>query len=172
MRRTIALLALVGAAALPAGGCGGGGGSSSSSSSTTTTTTASSTTTSTSAAPLTKAVYARRMKAIGTDLTNSINGVNPSTAAEAATSLVKVQADLRAAQRELAAMTPPADVVIAHRNLTAAVGEFADELDPVIAKLRAGKLAALQTVGQLAALQKIGTATAAIAAAGYNIAGN
>jgi ABC-type glycerol-3-phosphate transport system substrate-binding protein len=166
MRRTIALLALVGAAALPAGGCGGGGGSSS------TTTTASSTTTSTSAAPLTKAVYARRMKAIGTDLTNSINGVNPSTAAEAATSLVKVQADLRAAQRELAAMTPPADVVIAHRNLTAAVGEFADELDPVIAKLRAGKLAALQTVGQLAALQKIGTATAAIAAAGYNIAGN
>ena len=68
-------------------------------------------------------------------------------------------------------MTPPPDVAVPHKNLTAAVGEFADELDPVIAKLKAGKLAALQTVGQMAALKKIGTATAAITAAGYKISG-
>ena len=68
-------------------------------------------------------------------------------------------------------MTPPADVEDQHEKLTAAVGEFADELDPVIEKLKAGNLAALQTVGQMPALKKIGTATAAIAAAGYKISG-
>ncbi len=158
------MLLLVGSMGLLAAGCGGG------SSSTTTTTTAAATTT-VAAAPVTKAAYARRMVAIGTGLTNSINSVDSSSAAGAATSLVKLQADLRDAQKQLAALTPPTDVTIPHQNLTAAVGEFADELDPVIAKLKAGKLAALQTVGQMAALKKIGTATAAIAAAGYKISG-
>ena len=157
------MLLLVGSTSLLAAGCGG-------SSSGTTTTTAAPTTT-VAPAPVTKAAYARRMVAIGTGLTNSINSVNPSTAAGAATSLVKLQADLRSAQKELAALTPPTDVAIPHRNLTAAVGEFADELDPVIVQLKAGKLSALQTVGQMAALKKIGTATAAIAAAGYKISG-
>ena len=164
MRQAITMLLLVGATGLLAGGCG------SSSKSSTTTTTAAATTT-VAAKPVTKLVYSRRMVAIGTDLTNSINSVNPSTAADAATSLVKLQADLRAAQKELAALTPPTDVAGPHQNLTAAVGEFADELDPVIVKLKAGKLAALQTVGQMPALKKIGTATAAISAAGYKISG-
>ena len=164
MRQAITMLLLVGATGLLAGGCGGSG-----KSSTTTTTAAAATTI--PAKPVTKLVYARRMVAIGTGLTNSINSVNPSTAAEAATSLVKLQGDLRDAQKQLAALTPPADVAIPHRNLTAAVGEFADELAPVIVKLKAGKLAALQTVGQMPALQKIGTATAAITAAGYKISG-
>ena len=165
MRQAITMLLLVGATGLLAGGCGGG------SKSSTTTTTAAAATTTVPAKPATKLVYSRRMIAIGTGLTNSINSVNPSTAADAATSLVKLQADLRAAQKELAALTPPADVAVPHQNLTAAVGEFADELDPVIVKLKAGKLAALQTVGQMAALKKIGTATAAISAAGYKISG-
>src|SRR5579862_2819397 len=165
MRQAITMLLLVGATGLLAGGCGGG------SKSSTTRTTAAAATTTVPAKPATKLVYSRRMIAIGTGLTNSINSVNPSTAADAATSLVKLQADLRAAQKELAALTPPADVAVPHKKLIAAVGEFADELDPVIVKLQAGKLAALQTVGQMPALKKIGTATAAISAAGYKISG-
>ena len=81
MRQAITMLLLVGATGLLAGGCG------SSSKSSTTTTTAAATTT-VAAKPVTKLVYSRRMVAIGTDLTNSINSVNPSTAADAATSLV------------------------------------------------------------------------------------
>ncbi len=74
------------------------------------------------------------------------------SAADAASTLEKVQGDLRNAEKELDAITPPADVKAPHEQLTSAVGEFADELGPVITKLKAGNLAALNTVLTLKAV--------------------
>jgi hypothetical protein len=167
MRRTIAILALAGVTGLLAG-CGGKSGSSTS---TTTTTTAAAPATTAAATPLSKAAYATRLKAVGRGLSASISTIQTDTPAHAAASLQRVQEDVRNAQKQLDAMTPPADVAIPHQNLAAAVGEFADELGPIIAKLRAGNMAALQTVQTLPALRKIATATSAITAAGYKITG-
>ena len=56
-------------------------------------------------------------------------------------------------------------------SLAKAVRDFADELDAVITKLKAGNLQALSTVPTLKGLQEIQTASTAIANKGYKIGG-
>jgi soluble cytochrome b562 len=112
------------------------------------------------------------MKAIGSSLSSSLNSLNSATnAAKAATALTAVQTDLRAAADRIDAITPPKPVKTEHAKLEKGVRDFADELTPVIAKLKAGTMSALSAVGTLKGLQEIQTASGAIANKGYKIGG-
>ena len=73
--------------------------------------------------------------------------------------------------KKLEDITPPDNVKTAHEKLTKAVGEFADELDPIIDKLNDGNLAALGSVTTLKGFTDIQSAATAIGKAGYNING-
>jgi len=172
-RRAVAPFSVAAATLLLAAACGGGGGSSTSSSPTTSVSTQAKTTTPAPAtAPLAKAAYVTRMKAIGTSLSTSLNSLGAATtAAKAATALAAVQADLRTAAGRIEAITPPDAIKAQHAQLAKAVRDFADELDPVITKLKGGSMAALSTVPTLKGLQEIQTASAAIANKGYKIGG-
>jgi hypothetical protein len=151
MRNAIAMLTLGVMVGLLAGGCGGGGGGSK---------------------PLSKTDYVKQMTAIGKSLSTSISTLSSvTTAAKAATALAKVQTDLRDAVKQLDAITPPDDVKTAHEQLSTAVREFADELGPVVTKLKKGNLAALSSVTTLKGLTDIQTAANAITKAGYKISG-
>jgi hypothetical protein len=122
--------------------------------------------------PEQKAAYVSRMKAIGRSLSTSLNSLgSATTAAKAAVALTSVQSDLRKAADRIESITPPVAVTAQHAQLAKAVSDFADELDPVIAKLRAGKITALQTVPTLKGLREIQAASTAIANKGYRIGG-
>ena len=164
-KRGLAVLAI--AAALPLlAGCGGGKKSASPGSSTSGATTAA------AATPLAKPAYVAKMKAIGQSLSTSLNSLtSATTAAKAATALTSVQVDLRAAADKLEAITPPDAVKVQHAKLVKAVRDFADELGPVIAKLKGGDLTALSNLQTLKGLQEIQTASTAISTAGYKIGG-
>ena len=127
-RPQVAALVLACLLAALLAGCGGGKGGTTSTTTTTTTTAA--------AAPLGKAAYVREMTRIGHGLSSDINAIgSPTSGKKAAASLTKAQAEVRAAERKLAAIVPPPAVKAAHRRLTRAVANFAQELDPVIAEL-------------------------------------
>jgi hypothetical protein len=177
LRRSIVLLTTAGAVALLAAGCGG---SKKSPTSTTaaTTTTASATTAGTSSTaapsaagpPLAKAAYDKKMAAIGRGISASLGTVSSATDAKsAATALAKVQEDLRNASKQLEQIAPPKAIAVEHAKLTKAVGDLADDLGPVIDKLRKGNFAALQSVGSLPSFTAIQAYAGAIENAGYKI---
>jgi predicted amidohydrolase YtcJ len=167
------LAALLAAASmlLLAAGCGGGGKSNANGTTKGTTTEAAATTTA-AAAPLPKAAYVNKMKAIGRSLSTSLNSLGAATtAAKAAVALTAVQTDLRKAADRIESITPPQTIKTQHAQLAKAVRDFADELDPVIVKLKAGTMTALQTVPTLKGLAEIQNASTAIANKGYKIGG-
>jgi hypothetical protein len=167
------LAALLAAASmlLLAAGCGGGGKSNATGTTKGTTTEAAATTTA-AAAPLPKAAYVNKMKAIGRSLSTSLNSLGAATtAAKAAVALTAVQTDLRKAADRIESITPPQTIKTQHAQLAKAVRDFADELDPVIVKLKAGTMTALQTVPTLKGLAEIQNASTAIANKGYKIGG-
>jgi hypothetical protein len=173
-----AVLALAAALLIAVAGCGGGGGNGGSTESGTTTEAAGSTpatTTAASSTPMPKAQYVQRMQAIGRSLSTSLNTVGTTTtAAKTATTLAGVQQDLRDAADKLKRITPPRPIKAEHAQLERAVRDFAEELSPVIRRLRTGKLAVARTVPTLQSLQglrEIQQASAAIAGKGYKIGG-
>jgi hypothetical protein len=169
--KRLAAPAMTAALFLLAAGCGGG---SKSSNETTeaTTTKAAATTTAAAATPLPKKMYVNKMKAIGQSLSTSLSALNgATTAANAAVALTAVQTDLRKAAARIEAITPPEPIKTQHAQLAKAVRDFADEMSPVIAKLKAGQFGALQSVATLKGLQEIETASTAIATKGYKIGG-
>jgi uncharacterized protein YkvS len=122
--------------------------------------------------PLTKAEYVKEMKAIGRQLSTSINSVSGVTSAEsAATALGKAQDDLKNAADQMKKISPPADIKDAHEELTQAVSDFADGLGPIIDKLNKGDMSALATVTTLKAFRDLQTAANKITKAGYKING-
>jgi Family of unknown function (DUF6376) len=166
------MLAVGGTIVLLAAGCGGGGSKSSTPTTTGTMTAAEPTTTVANSTPLAKAAYVRQMKAIGRSLSTSLNSLGAATTAQkAATALQEVQTDLRHAADRIESLTPPAAVKAQHAQLAKAVRDFADELDPVITKLKGGNMQALSTVPTLKGLQEIQTASTQIASKGYKIGG-
>jgi hypothetical protein len=170
--KRLAALALTAALLLFAAGCGGGSKSSDATTTAETTTEKAATTTKAKATPLPKAAYVNRMKAIGQSLSTSLNSLgSATTAAKAAVALAAVQTDLRKAADRIESITPPEPIKTQHAQLAKAVRDFADELDPVIAKLKKGTITALQTVPTLKGLQEIQTASTAIANKGYKIGG-
>jgi hypothetical protein len=152
MRRAIGLLLLGGTLALLAAGCGGG---------------------SSGPKPLDKADYVKQMQAIGRKLSTSLNGLTADTgsAPKAAAALTTVQGELRAAAVKIAAIDPPTDIKTEHAQLATAVSEFADELGPLITKLKAGNLQALTTLTKLKGVSDIQKASTAISNKGYKIGG-
>ena len=89
----------------------------------------------------------------------------------AAAALATVQSGLRSAVKQLQAITPPASAKSAHAELITAAGELAGELDPVIAKLKGGDLAALATVTSLQGFSDLLKASAAFTKAGFKLTG-
>lgn len=161
--RRSALLALGAAVVLLLSACGGGSGKSG----TTTAAAASS-----SGQALGKAEYVTQMKVIGHSLSTVLNSLSAaSTAPKAAAALTHLQVELRAAADKLQSITPPAAVASLHAQLTHAIRDFADELAPVITKLKAGHINALGTVTTLKGLQEIQTYSTAIANKGFKIGG-
>jgi hypothetical protein len=170
--KRVAALVLAASLLLIAAGCGSGGKSNANGTTEGTTTAAAATTTKAAATPLAKGAYVTRMKAIGRSLSTSLNSLgSATTAAKAAVALTSVQTDLRKAADRIESITPPESIKTQHAELAKAVRDFADELDPVIAKLKNGTITALQTVPTLKGLQEIQTASTAIANKGYKIGG-
>ena len=150
MSRVLAALSLLGTVALLAGGCGGGS----------------------SSPPLTKTEYVKQMKTIGRSLSTSINSVASVTSPkDAAAALGKVQGDLRTAADQMKKISPPTNIQDQHDELTQAVDDFADQLDPIIEKLDNGNLAALAGVTTLKGFRDLQTAAGKITKAGYKING-
>src|SRR4051794_8734392 len=165
-KRALAV-ALVAVLVLFAAACGGKKSGSSTTASGTT-----EATTTVAAAPLAKAAYVTRMKAIGQSLSTSLNTLGSATTAKkAATALAQVQKDLNAAAGRLEAIAPPVTVKAQHAQLAKAVRDFADELTPVITKLNAGNMQALSTVPTLKGLVEIQNASTAISNKGFKIGG-
>jgi hypothetical protein len=173
-RPVAGLLAVAAAFGLFAGGCGG---SKTTTTTTTTTTTAGVTTTTTTTARTPpsanvggKAAYVAKMAAIGRSLGVALNNVEAAQSPkEAAAAYRKVQVQLRTAQKQLEAITPPAGIEKEHAALTKAVGEFADELGPIVAKIAGGNIDAAGGVSTLKGYVALRHAAAAIVAAGYKI---
>jgi hypothetical protein len=136
----LGLVVLLGAVTLLAGGCGG----------------------KKKAPALSKAAYNKQMTIVG----RSLSGTN---AKDAATALTTVQTELRAGVDTLKKITAPADVKDAHEQLITAIGDFANDLDPIVKKLKNGNFAARLEVTSLKSFAAIQTAAAAIAKAGYSI---
>jgi hypothetical protein len=155
MRRAIGIFLLGGVLALLAAGCGGGSSSGSSN----------------GPKPLDKAEYVKQMKAIGHNLSTSLSGINSAadSAPKATAALIKIQTELRTAATELEAITPPSDVAPEHQQLTQAVREYANELNPIIKQVRAGHLSRLMTITSLKGITEIAAAADAISSKGYKI---
>jgi transposase len=96
-------------------------------------------------------------------------GTPPRSARVAVERLTTLQTRLRSTADRLAAINPPEDIKAEHERLVAAMHEFADELDPVIAEVRRGKLAPIATVTSLKGVAEIQAAALAIAKQGYVI---
>lgn len=153
MRRLIGVLALGGVLTVLAAGCGGGG--------------------SGGAQPLDKADYVKQMQSIGQSLSTSLSTLSAasSSAKKAATALSQVQTKLRDAADKIKGITPPTEIATEHEKLGDAVREFADELGPVITKLKGGNLSALSSLTNLQGITDIQTASTAIQNKGYKIGG-
>jgi hypothetical protein len=83
-----------------------------------------------------------------------------------------VQDASRTEAKDLADITPPADIAQPHRRLVAAIRSYAEELAPVITAVRQHKLSARALTAKLRSLpsvQAIRAARAEIARKGYRI---
>jgi hypothetical protein len=166
LKRVNAVLVLAAAVALLAVGCGGGGSKAPAK------TPAQVAHERAAALVKAKKTYIKQMTALGKSLSKSLNSLTGATTAKSeAAGLAKAQTDLRAAVKKLDTLSPPAKVKAAHEQLSTALGELADELDPVLAKAKGGKFQPLTSVMTLKGLKDIQTAAAAITAAGFDIGG-
>jgi hypothetical protein len=114
--------------------------------------------------------YVRAVNAVGSDLNSVANYLyTPTDVSSAVAELGTVEAALRKAAQQLAAITPPRSVKADHERLIRAVDELANGVGPLIARLRAGGTA---DVGSAFVARGVRDARAAIAAindAGYKI---
>jgi hypothetical protein len=168
VRGTFVVVALVCVLATGAAGCGGG--------SSTTTSTASQPKPSRPTRPKTYSRYELAMQVLGdklaAELANAGRAVGLPTAKRTAIEQIlrATQTQLRAAAASLAKIDPPARIKAQHRRLTQAVREFADELNGVIAGIKAGTGApAYVLIPNLKGLKDMQRASDAITKAGYTI---
>ena len=112
------------------------------------------------------------MKAIGKSLSASVSAFGSLTnAADAVKALTAAQTALRGAADRIAAITPPDAIKSQHAQLIKGVRDFADELGPIVAKLKKGDMTALSTPGTLKGLAEIQASATAISNKGYKIGG-
>ncbi len=120
--------------------------------------------------------YERAMQVLGdklaAELANAGRAVGLPTARRTVIEQIlrATQTQLRAAAASLAKIEPPARIKAQHRRLTQAVREFADELNGVIAGIKAGTGApAYVLIPNLKGLKDMQRASDAITKAGYVI---
>jgi hypothetical protein len=125
--------------------------------------------------------YATQLTASAREVTASLAGlgavtgmsiqypVKPDTARRASTKLAGVEAKLRQVAKTLAAMHPPAAVRADHTRLTKGVTALADQVAPVLARLRNGYLVAAAKLPNLPAAATVGDALAALRKHGYRV---
>jgi hypothetical protein len=146
-----ALAALVVLAALLTG-CGGGGGS--------------------ATTPLKGAAYVHRVDAVSQRLDTVASNLSSAfdDSSSPTAELVTARSALRQAATELAAITPPPAIAAPHERLVAAVNQLADDVTPLIEKLRSGDFADLGDGSlSLKGESEARAAIAAIVKAGYKI---
>jgi hypothetical protein len=114
--------------------------------------------------------YVREVDAVASGLGSVTNMLyTPADATSAAAELATVQAAFRKAARQLAAITPPRAVAAYHRRLVESLDELANGVAPLIAKLKAGDLVAVDPASLLKGSSDARAAIAAITNAGYEI---
>jgi len=114
--------------------------------------------------------YVKEVDAVASGLGSLTNTLyTPTDAASAAAELATVQAAFRKAAAQLAAITPPRAVAAYHVRLIEALDELANGVSPLIAKLKAGDLVAIDPASLLKGSSDARAAIAAITKAGYKI---
>jgi hypothetical protein len=121
-------------------------------------------------APLTRAAYVKQVNSIAKKVGPAMSGLASATnAQDAARQLQAAQATLRTTAGQLGRITPPANIKSAHARLVTSVNELANELTPVIAKVKAGNLQALLSALSLKGIIDARAAITQITKAGYKI---
>ena len=114
--------------------------------------------------------YVREVNAVASSLDSVTNDLyTPSDPSSAAQELRTVQTALEQAQRQLAAIEPPAAIRADHEQLVRAIGELANGVGPLIARLQAGNDPGAGLASSLRGAADARRAIAAIRAAGYEI---
>jgi len=120
------LLILLAAVTLLAAGCGGGGSGGS--------------TTPPSAKPLTKAAYQAKLASTAKEIGQQLGGPKNQDFSKMTAKDVQAFVDaMHAFTAKLGQITPPAEVAGLHRQLIAALNDFADEFPGIAEKLKATK---------------------------------
>ena len=114
--------------------------------------------------------YVQQVDAVANGLDSVANDLyTPTDISSAAAELTTVEAALRKAARQLAAITPPPSIRADHERLVAAMNELASGVSPLIAKLKSGNIEGASAAFSLKAARNARTAIAAINHAGYRI---
>jgi hypothetical protein len=125
--------------------------------------------------------YAKQMKAVGHELSPSLLSlstatgislhypVQPNAAKRVVAILVATHAKLRDVATKLRAIAAPRAVAAEHTKLVTGIEQLAKELEPVIARERAGYLVAAAHLLELPAVEKVSLALAALAKHGYRV---
>jgi hypothetical protein len=117
-----------------------------------------------------KSKYVTKMRSAGLDYGGVVDNLARTQTAEAAAILTsQLQETLRKEVGLMEAIPPLPGVRSEHAALVRAVGDFADELDAVIARLKKGDKAAVGELRSLRGLGEIRTALAAFTSKGYDI---
>jgi len=173
MRKVFVLLILASALPLALVACGGSGASSPD---VATTAPPRVSTVRPPAAKTPKAIYERRMQALGEQLAGALREIGESNGNDPAldaANLTRALPKLRSAARQLGAIKPPVTVRAEHETLRKAVIEFTNELlSGPIKQLRGGKLAAIDGINKLPGIKAMEKASAAIQKKGYKIVAN
>jgi hypothetical protein len=160
--KLLALLIVAAATAVLAAGCGGGSGTKSADTTPSVNRTAFSD-------------YEMQMQQLGQSLGRTLASLGAANKSADTPTVVKdlkqVQKELRSTAAKLEAITPPPKITAQHALLRKGVLEYADELDGVITRYKAGDKQAAFRVADLKGVKDMQKATAAISKAGYVITG-
>jgi hypothetical protein len=114
--------------------------------------------------------YVKQVNAVANGLNSVTNDLyTPSDLSSAAAELTTVEAALRKAASQLAAIKPPPAIRAEHERLVEGMNELASGVTPLIAKLKSGNLEDASAAFSLKAARDVRTAIAAINHAGYKI---
>jgi uncharacterized lipoprotein len=114
--------------------------------------------------------YTKQVNAVANSLNSVTNDLyTPTDLSSAADELTTVEAALRKAASQLAAITPPPAIKADHERLVEAMHELASGVSPLIAKLKSGNIEDVSAAFSLKAARNVRTAIEAINHAGYKI---
>jgi hypothetical protein len=121
---------------------------------------------------LSKPDYETQVGTIAVDLTDAIQTVGAATTVKGTiAALEKCQATFARSAARMEAISPPKEIADEHRQLTTAVREFGEELNPIIGRVARGNRLAVAGIQALPALGKIVRASADIGQKGYDLGG-